>query len=67
MYISIFVLVSQTLMVFDYDGLFDDYSLYISIYLLCFVNSSLVFSLDLYCNFHTCMYGLFSVFQEFTG
>ena len=42
----------------DYDGLFDNYS---------FVNSSSVFSLDLYCNFHTCIYGLFSVFQEFTG
>ena len=51
----------------DYDGLFDDYSFEIFVYLLCFVNSSSVFSLDLYCNFHTCIYGLFSVFQEFTG
>ena len=56
-----YVLVSQTVII-----LIDTMIILLDILcLICFVKSSLnYFS---YCIFHTCIYGLFSVFQEFTG
>ena len=52
--------------VIDYDGLLMMLFIwYRSILIFCEFNFLLL--LDLYCIFHTYVYGLFSVFQEFKG
>ena len=54
----------------DCDGFIDDYSFDIpSIFYVLWIQVQFFFFfwLDLYYNFHTYIYGLFLIFQEFTG